>query len=442
MRLRSLLVPFVACFVVLLTPSATFAQLTAEDALATSSSKWAEDVGALEPEAVATTAELLRAELDANSESIAILDEDLGFAPESGKADLEAEIDALKSTRRKLLARLKTVVAALEAGDLKTQLEAFHTVETGEASEASAGALALLLQEYANRAKTWAVDNGPGLAMKLALVLAILWVFKIFARITGKVIGKSLDSKKFNTSSLLREFAVAMTRRLVMLVGLLVALQQLGFQIGPILAGLGVIGFVLGFALQDTLGNLAAGVMILLYRPFDIGDVVSAGGVTGKVERLNISSTTMLTPDNQQLVVPNSAIWGGVIQNVTARDTRRVDLVCGVSYDDDIEHVQRVLEEIAAGHELTLDDPAPTIQLHNLGDSSVDFIVRPWCKTSDYWTVYWDLTREFKRRLDAEGISIPYPQRDLHIIPNGGGELTPVTGGPEAAAADKAPAKA
>ena len=201
-----------------------------------------------------------------------------------------------------------------------------------------------------------------------------------------------------------------------MIFGLLVALSQLGFEVGPLLAGLGVAGFIVGFALQDTLSNFASGVMILLYRPYDVGDLVETAGAFGTVKDMTLVSTTILTVDHQTLVIPNSKIWGDVIKNVTAQTNRRVDMVFGIGYADDIPHAERILKEIVEAHELVLDEPAPNIRLHNLGDSSVDFVVRPWTKTDDYWDVYWDITREVKMRFDAEGISIPFPQRDVHVF--------------------------
>jgi small conductance mechanosensitive channel len=155
--------------------------------------------------------------------------------------------------------------------------------------------------------------------------------------------------------------------------------------------------------------------LILVYRPFDVGDVIEAGGVTGKVDMMNLVSTMVLTFDNQLLVVPNKQIWSGVIRNVTHKDKRRVDMTFGIGYSDDIPKAEKVLMEIVTSHEKVLKDPEPVVRLHTLGDSSMDFIVRPWAKTQEYWDVYWDVTREVKRRFDEEGISIPFPQRDVHI---------------------------
>ena len=205
-----------------------------------------------------------------------------------------------------------------------------------------------------------------------------------------------------------------MQTSVMLALGIMIALSQMGISLGPLLAGLGVLGFIVGFALQDTLGNFASGMMILIYRPYDVGDLITAAGVTGKVKDMSLVYTMILTLDNQKMIVPNSKIWGDVIQNVTAQRVRRVDLVCGISYADDIEKAEKVLAKIVEDNEMSLDDPEPMIKLHTLNDSSVDFIVRPWVKSNDYWDVYWDITREVKMRFDREGISIPFPQRDVH----------------------------
>jgi small conductance mechanosensitive channel len=224
------------------------------------------------------------------------------------------------------------------------------------------------------------------------------------------------------------------TGNIVLLFGLLVALSQIGVSLGPLLAGLGVVGFIVGFALQDTLSNFAAGMMILVYRPYDVGDMIEGGGVFGRVNQMSLVSTTILTIDNETLVVPNRSIWGNVIKNVTAQDKRRVDMTFGISYTDDIPHAETVLMAILQDHDLVLKDPEPIVRLHKLGESSVDFVVRPWVRTDDYWDVYWDVTREVKMRFDREGISIPFPQRDVHVHrgPDGGeAQATMTTADPQ-----------
>ena len=169
---------------------------------------------------------------------------------------------------------------------------------------------------------------------------------------------------------------------------------------------------------EHAFARIAAGLMILLHRPYDVGDVICTSGVTGFVKSMNLNTTTIKTFDNQIVVVPNGSIWGDNIINVTGSDTRRVDMVFGIGYGDDIDKAQAILADIVKSHKLVLDDPAPNIKVHELGDSSVNFVCRPWTLTSDYWTVYWDITRAVKDRFDAEGVSIPFPQRDVHLIPD------------------------
>jgi len=201
-------------------------------------------------------------------------------------------------------------------------------------------------------------------------------------------------------------------------VGFVVALSMLEINVGPLLAAIGAVGFIIGFALQGTLSKFAAGIMILIYRPYDVGDFVDIGGTFGTVDAMTIVSTTLMTLDNQKVVVPNNMIWGDKITNVTGTDKRRVDMVFGIGYSDDIAKAQRILEEILVDHEAILKDPEPVVKVHELADSSVNFVVRPWVKTENYWNVYWDITKTVKLRFDDEGISIPFPQRDVHVYNN------------------------
>jgi small conductance mechanosensitive channel len=291
-----------------------------------------------------------------------------------------------------------------------------------------------LTQTWIQKGKDWLAENGPNLILKVFVFFLILLFFRILARAVRRVVRKALSTSKLNFSQLLQDLVINLSSRAVMLLGLLVALSQIGFSLGPLLAGLGVAGFIVGFALQDTLGNFAAGAMILIYRPFDVGDLVEAGTVFGKVEKMTLVSTTILTLDYQTLIVPNSKIWGDVIKNVTAQKVRRVDMTFGIAYSDDIPHAEKVLNEILASHGKVLKDPEPMVRLHTLGESSVDFVVRPWVSTDDYWDVYWDVTREVKMRFDREGISIPFPQRDVHLFPQAPPEEAPPEEAPPAAA--------
>jgi len=272
-----------------------------------------------------------------------------------------------------------------------------------------------LVSRWLEGLATWLIDNLPQLIFKLLLFLLVLWVALAVSRLTRRLVAEALKRSNLKISRLLKNMIVSIAGGLVMLLGILFGLAQLGISVGPLLAGLGIAGFIVGFALQDTLGNFAAGMMILLFRPYDVGDVVEAGGIFGKVSHMSLVNTTILTFDNQTLVMPNSKIWGDVIKNVTAQEKRRVDMTFGIGYSDDIPKAEKVLTEIVTRHDKVLADPAPVIRLHTLNESSVDFIVRPWVNKDDYWDVYWDVTRAVKMRFDEEDISIPFPQRDIHL---------------------------
>jgi len=265
--------------------------------------------------------------------------------------------------------------------------------------------------------KLWngVVDNGPDIFFKLFIFIIILYASKKLSKLAHRIVEKSLNKSNVNLSELLRRMILSITRNSIIVIGLLVALSQVGIRIGPLFAGLGIVGFVVGFALQDSLSNFASGLMILLYRPYDVGSLIEAGGVFGTVSKMSLVNTTVMTFDNQTIVMPNNKIWGDVIKNVTAQKTRRVDMVFGISYTDDIPKAELIFKEILDSHDKILKDPEPIVRLHELADSSVNFIVRPWVATGDYWDVYWDITRTVKLRFDSEGISIPFPQRDVHI---------------------------
>ena len=263
--------------------------------------------------------------------------------------------------------------------------------------------------------KKWLSENGPSFAVQIFLFLVIVFGGRLLSRPISRAVEKSLHRANLNMSFLLKRMIVTFTKNAIVVLALVFGLAQLGLSLGPLLAGFGVIGFILGFAMQDSLSNLAAGMMILINRPYDVGDLVEISGVFGKVENMSMVSTSILTLDNQKLVVPNSKIWGDVIKNVTDQRVRRVDMTFGISYTDDIPHAEEVLKDILAQHDKILDDPEPMVRLHTLNESSVDFVVRPWVKTDDYWDIYWDVTRAVKMRFDEEGISIPFPQQDMHI---------------------------
>jgi small conductance mechanosensitive channel len=264
--------------------------------------------------------------------------------------------------------------------------------------------------------RNWLVSPTGGIKIGLNIIkfIAVVIAFWILSVILGWIARMAIGRLP-KASVLLRPLFVTTVRRLTMIIGLIIAVTMLGVNAGPLLAMIGAAGLVVGLALQGTLSNFASGILILLNRPFDVGDVINAGGVLGKVESMNLVSTSILTFDNQVMLVPNNQIWNGVITNITGRDTRRVDLVFGIGYGDDIAKAIQIIEETLTGHEKVLPHPEPVVRVNELGDNSVNLIARPWTRTSDYWDVYWDLMRDVKLRFDEAGINIPFPQRDLHV---------------------------
>ena len=327
------------------------------------------------------------------------------------KIALIEHLTDLMAEKTALIDRFNVVLAELDAkgGDseeYKTYIKAVSGIKV-DVTDASA---------------TWttitgwlmSAEGGFRWAVNVIQFIVIMVVFYLLSIVAGKAAKKAFSKSK-HFSTLLRDFLVMSARRLVFLIGLFVGLSALEINIGPVLAIIGAAGFVIAFALQNSLSNFASGILMLIYRPFDIGDLINVAGSLGQVESMNLLSTQLRTPDNQLVIVPNNSVWGDVIINVTGITRRRIDLVFGIGYNDDIDKTQTVLEEIISGHELVLKEPEPVVKLHELADSSVNFICRPWVKPDDYWDVYWDITREVKRRFDAEGISIPFPQRDVHI---------------------------
>jgi len=246
-------------------------------------------------------------------------------------------------------------------------------------------------------------------------------VIAIAVFIIGRIIAKKLTSllkmllEKASWDATLIKFITNLSYILLLFVVLIITLQTLGIDTTSFVAILGAATLAIGFALKDNLSNFAAGVMLLIFRPFEVGHFIEAGGVSGVVEEIGVFNTTLRTGDNKVIFVPNSSIVGGSITNYSLKDTRRVDLVIGVSYEDDLKKVKEVIWDILNSDDRILKDPAPTVAVSELADSSVNFVVRPWVKTQDYWAVYFDLLETIKIRFDQEGISIPYPQLDVHL---------------------------
>lgn len=267
--------------------------------------------------------------------------------------------------------------------------------------------------KYVEMGYQYAIDYG----MKAvgAILILIIGSFVIKA-IKGAVSGR-LD--KTGLDETLKRFFVSATSILLWTCVILAVLAKFGVEIAPIIAGLGIVGFTLGFALQGSLSNFASGVMIMILRPFKTGDYVDVGGTAGTVHEIGLLACIFNSPDNKKIIIPNSTIFGSVITNVTAYDKRRVDFTVGIGYGDDIDKAKQVCLEVVTAHEATFDDPAPVVFVANMGDSSVDLSVRCWSKTSDYWTVFFDCTEALKKALDREGIEIPFPQRAVWMMQDG-----------------------
>ncbi len=252
-------------------------------------------------------------------------------------------------------------------------------------------------------------DWGLNLVIAIAIFVIGRWLAKMITRMARKVF------KAGDMDETLIAFLGNLIYAVLLTAVIIASLDSLGMPVTSLVAILGAAGLAIGLALKDSLGNFAAGVMLVMFRPFTKGDFVEVAGVSGKVQEVRIFITLLVTGDNKLVIIPNGQVASDTITNYSALDTRRVDLVIGVGYDDDLKLVRSVLERICAEHPLILSDPAPGIALSNLGDSSVDFAVRPWTKTEDYWTVRSDLLETAKMELEAAGCNFPYPQTDVHL---------------------------
>ena len=249
-------------------------------------------------------------------------------------------------------------------------------------------------------------------AANIALAIVIFIVGRWLANTLTDVVVRLL--KKSRMDDMLISFVASITKTILLLFVAIAALNKLGIDTTSLIALLGAAGLAVGLALQNSLQNFAAGVMLIVFRPFKAGDFVELAGVAGVVENIGIFSSVLRTGDNRELIIPNGAIYGGIITNYSARSTRRVDMVFGVAYDDDLKAAKELLRSIILADDRVLSDPEPVVAVSELADSSVNFIVRPWVKSADYWPVLWDTTEKVKLEFDAQGLSIPYPQMDIH----------------------------
>jgi len=250
-------------------------------------------------------------------------------------------------------------------------------------------------------------------AIKIAVALAIFiigrWIAKWLTGVVRKLMAKS------NMDDMLIQFLGNIVYTILLLVVVMAALDHIGIQTTSLLAVFGAAGLAIGLALKDSLGNFSSGVMLILFRPFKVGDFIEAGGESGVVEEVRMFATVLRTGDNRAVIIPNGQIYGGTIVNYSANETRRIDLVFGIGYDDDIAKARQTLESVMQQDERILAYPAPAVAVGELADSSVNFNVRPWVKSADYWPVRADMLEKVKLAFDANGISIPYPQQDVYM---------------------------
>ncbi|MCC5805714.1 MAG: mechanosensitive ion channel [Opitutales bacterium] len=270
------------------------------------------------------------------------------------------------------------------------------------------------MEEWLNEQWEHLLEVGPGIAVQL--ISAIL-IFLIGKWVAGKLTsGMRTVMTKRNVDKVLIGFLSSLVYYVLIVLVAIAAIGQLGVETTSFIAMVGAAGLAVGFALQGSLANFAAGVLIIIFRPFKVGDFIDAGGTMGIVEEIGILFTEMRTPDNKKVIAPNASVMGKVITNFSSKDTRRVDLVYGVSYDDNLDKVIALIKEVLSEDKRILDDPAPTVGVLAHSDSSIDIAVRPWVNKADYWDVFFHLNLEMKKRFDAAGITIPFPQRDVHLF--------------------------
>ncbi|AWL12858.1 Small-conductance mechanosensitive channel [Saliniradius amylolyticus] len=264
-------------------------------------------------------------------------------------------------------------------------------------------------QKVAELVDTYLIPWG----INLVFALLVFVIGRLIAKGIVSLFGKLMSKSKYDP--MLVNFLESILSALLMLVVVVASLDQLGVDTTSLVAVLGAAGLAIGLSLKDSLQNFAAGVMLLVFRPFKAGDYVEIAGTAGSVKAIGIFTTDLITPDNKHIIVPNGSIYGDNITNYSAMEKRRVDMVFGIGYGDDIRKAKQILEELIEADERVLKDPAPVIVVGELGDSSVNLWVRPWTLTSDYWGFKWDFTEAAKLKFDEQGITIPFPQRDVHL---------------------------
>lgn len=268
--------------------------------------------------------------------------------------------------------------------------------------------------EWVKKVVEWITTNGLDALKSLGLAIVIFVVGRILARFLSQILATVLRKSKLDETLVV--FAKNVSFAVLMVVVVIAALDKLGVQTGSVIAVIGAAGLAVGLALQGSLANFAAGVLLIMFRPFKVGDVIEVGGVKGKVVDIDIFTTSMDTPDNARIVLPNASITGSNIINYSKNPTRRVDMVMSISYNDNIKEAKQIIEAVLKADTRVLADPAYTVAVGELGDNGVDILVRPWVNSADYWTVKFDMTEKLKEAIEASGMTIPFPQRDIHII--------------------------
>ena len=265
------------------------------------------------------------------------------------------------------------------------------------------------LQNYTDKAVELLMSYGPKLILAIVTLIIGLWLIKLFL----KGLGKAMDRSKIEIS--LHKFLLGLLSVLLKVMLVISVASMIGIQMTSFIAILGAAGLAVGLALQGSLANFAGGVLILLFKPYKVGDFIDSSGQMGSVKEIQIFNTILKTPDNKTIVIPNGLLSNASITNFSTEPTRRVDMTFGIGYSDDIKKTREVLEGLVKNDKRIFEDPAPVIILSELGDSSVNFTIRAWCNSADYWGIYFDMMENVKLEFDKQGISIPFPQRDVHV---------------------------
>lgn len=272
------------------------------------------------------------------------------------------------------------------------------------------------ISQTASKILDWLATTGVAYGLRIVAALVILLVGAIVIRYAAKALEKILEKTRLGEKSLVAKFLVSVAVKVAWAFLVVIVLGKLGVDVGPIIAGLGVTGFILGFAFQESLGSLAAGLMIAVNKPFKVGDFVSVAGLDGSITALDMMAVTLATPDNRKITIPNKQAWGAPIINFSALDKRRVDIALSIAYGADITLAKKTALETIKAVPGVLADPAPMVEVTSLGDSAVALTLRAWAKTPDYWGVYFAGIQAVKESFDRAGVEIPFPQIDVHMV--------------------------